>query len=111
RKSITCALTASILVFFCCSSGFAAPEKKLQKLTPAEVIELSTSLLDLYQSQQVTSECIQQISATIDALIDVIFNCASPDNPQNCISSLVDLITELILIPLECETEIEDDDI
>jgi hypothetical protein len=62
---------------------------------------------DLFTAQQLTVECIRQISITFQSLVSVTYNCLAVPNALSCALNVIDLITNIILIPLSCEAPAE----
>ena len=60
---------------------------------------------DVFTAQQVSEGCIRHISSTIQSLISVIYYCVAVPNIHACIVNIIDLITDIILIPTECAPE------
>lgn len=79
-------------------------------LLPGEEQGLSISFDtagDLFTAQQLTVECIRQISITFQSLVSVAYNCLAVPNALSCALNVIDLITNIILIPLSCEAPAE----
>ena len=63
---------------------------------------------DSFTILQRSPECIRQISATIQSLISAIYHCAIVPNTLACALDIIDLITNLYLLPIECGGETEE---
>lgn len=62
-----------------------------------------------YSATQLSEECIQQLSATLQALVSTVYNCAAVPSVLTCILNVIDLLTDLYLIPLNCNLEPPDE--
>jgi len=62
-----------------------------------------TTAGDIISIQQVSVACITTISATLQALVSVIYNCGIVPNPLSCATSTISLMTNLYILPLVCE--------
>jgi len=62
---------------------------------------------DRFTAQQLSVDCIRQISSTLQSLVAVAYNCLAVPNALSCALNVIDLITNLVLIPLSCEAPAE----
>jgi len=57
------------------------------------------------QDSDVSAECIQQITNTIKSFLYVIYDCLIKQTERTCIGSVLDLVTDILFIPIYCQGE------
>ncbi len=57
---------------------------------------------DIYFTRELSEDCIRQISATFQSLISTIFNCAVMPTPLGCALDVIDMVTNLYFMRIDC---------
>jgi hypothetical protein len=60
---------------------------------------------NIYSAQELSTECIRQISATLQSLVSVVYNCGIAPNPLGCSLDIIDLITNIYLYTIDCKPQ------
>ena len=60
---------------------------------------------NLYYTMQLSSECVVQLSQTMQSLISTLYSCGVAANPLGCVLDIIDLITNIYLTTIECGSE------
>ena len=54
---------------------------------------------------EIPAECIQQITKTIKSFLYVLYDCLIKQTERTCIGSVLDLVTDILFIPIYCRDE------
>ena len=60
---------------------------------------------NLFSVQELSEDCIRQISVTLQSLISTIYACAIVPNPLSCTIDMIDLATNLYFLRIDCPGE------
>jgi hypothetical protein len=60
---------------------------------------------NIYSFQQLSPDCVRQISRTLQSFVSTVFNCGITANSLGCVLDIIDLVTNLYLLTIDCSPE------
>ena len=60
---------------------------------------------NFYSIQQLSPDCVRQISRTLQSFVSTVYNCGIAANQVGCVLDIIDLVTNLYLLTIDCSPE------